>query len=167
LSCFAGGMFAIGAMNNKRGTWTEQLHYGAKLTETCYEWYRTSPSGLGGEAVSVIDEKIEKSDGTYLLRPELVESIFYMWRITHDPKYRDWGWEIVKSLDKNCKKEFGYSGFKKLGISNNKQESFFLAETLKYLYLLFSEDDVIPLEKYVFNTEAHPISIRGFGKRGD
>jgi hypothetical protein len=47
------------------------------------------------------------------------------------------------------------------------QQSFFLAETLKYLYLLFADDDLIPLEKYVFNTEAHPLSVRGHGARWD
>jgi len=39
-------------------------------------------------------------------------------------------------------------------------ESFFLAETLKYLYLIFSDDDVLPLDEWVLNTEAHPLKIR-------
>eukprot|EP00252_Welwitschia_mirabilis_P007296 TRINITY_DN1853_c0_g1_i3.p1 TRINITY_DN1853_c0_g1~~TRINITY_DN1853_c0_g1_i3.p1 ORF type:complete len:101 (+),score=19.16 TRINITY_DN1853_c0_g1_i3:148-450(+) len=38
-------------------------------------------------------------------------------------------------------------------------QSFFLAETLKYLYLLFSPPSVIPLDQWVFNTEAHPLKI--------
>lgn len=38
-------------------------------------------------------------------------------------------------------------------------ESFFLAETLKYLYLLFSDNDLLPLDQIVFNTEAHPFPI--------
>lgn len=42
---------------------------------------------------------------------------------------------------------------------DDTQQSFFLAETLKYLFLLFSDDDVIPLDQYVFNTEAHPLPI--------
>jgi len=41
------------------------------------------------------------------------------------------------------------------------QQSFFLAETLKYLYLLFSDDSVLPFDKWVFNTEAHPLPIKG------
>ena len=41
------------------------------------------------------------------------------------------------------------------------QQSFFLAETLKYLYLLFSDDDLISLDQWVFNTEAHPLPVRG------
>jgi hypothetical protein len=44
----------------------------------------------------------------------------------------------------------------------DKMESFWLAETLKYFYLLFEDDpDVIPLDQYVFNTEAHPLPIWG------
>ena len=40
-------------------------------------------------------------------------------------------------------------------------ESFFLGETLKYFFLLFSDEpDLLPLDKYLFNTEAHPFPIR-------
>lgn len=42
---------------------------------------------------------------------------------------------------------------------DDTQQTFWLAETLKYLYLLFSEDELIPLDKYVFNTEAHPLKV--------
>lgn len=45
------------------------------------------------------------------------------------------------------------------GVKDNMMQSFFLAETLKYLYLLFSPSSVIPLDEWVFNTEAHPIRI--------
>lgn len=44
----------------------------------------------------------------------------------------------------------------------NKMESFFVAETLKYFYLLFEDDpNVLPLDEWVFNTEAHPLPIWG------
>ena len=45
------------------------------------------------------------------------------------------------------------------GRKKGKQESFFLSETLKYLFLLFSDDIVVPLECFVFNTEGHPLPI--------
>ena len=61
----------------------------------------------------------------------------------------------------------GYHGLDDQGKPHNRQQSFFLAETLKYLYLLFSDDSTIDLSKYVFNTEAHPISVRGYGRRKD
>ncbi len=88
-----------------------------------------------------------------------------MWRFTHDPKYREWGWAIAQSLEKHCRTEAGYHGLESARYPKDRMESFFLAETLKYLYLLFAEDSLIPLDEYVFNTEAHPLSIRRFGKR--
>ena len=39
-------------------------------------------------------------------------------------------------------------------------QSFFLAETLKYLYLIFCDDDVMSLDEWVFNTEAHPLPVQ-------
>jgi len=45
------------------------------------------------------------------------------------------------------------------GEKDDMMQSFFLAETLKYLYLLFSPSTVIPLDEWVFNTEAHPVRI--------
>jgi hypothetical protein len=117
------------------------------------------------------------------VRPETVESIFYMYRFTHNDMYRDWGWELAEAFEQECRVEGG--GYSQLsdvtfsmkpgagsvgqsyGSSDSIMQSFFLAETLKYLYLLFSDDDVIPLDKYVFNTEAHPLSVRGHGKRKD
>ena len=98
-----------------------------------------------------------------------MESYLLLWRLTKDPKYREWGWEMVQALDKHCKAEGGYSGIRNVyqvasGSANQDdvQQSFFLAETLKYLYLLFSDDNLIDLKRWVFNTEAHPLPIRGF-----
>ena len=97
-----------------------------------------------------------------------MESYLLLWRLTKDPKYREWGWEMVQALDKHCKAEAGYSGIRNVyqvasGSANQDdvQQSFFLAETLKYLYLLFSDDNLIDLKRWVFNTEAHPLPIRG------
>ncbi|CAI7792509.1 unnamed protein product [Closterium sp. NIES-53] len=97
------------------------------------------------------------------LRPEAVEAWMYLWRATHDPIYRQWGWEVFQAFQKHCRVENGFVGL--LDASQNPpqqddlQHSFFLAETLKYLYLLFSPDDVLPLNQWVFNTEAHPLKI--------
>ena len=88
-----------------------------------------------------------------------------MWRLTHDQKYRDWGWEFVQALEFNCRTNHGYSGIKNVYAipvqHDNIQQSFFLAETLKYLYLLFSDDSLLSFDDWVFNTEAHPLPILG------
>ena len=107
---------------------------------------------------------IKRNDEHNLLRPETVESLFILWRLTKDQKYRVWGWKIFKSFQKYCKVSTGgYSSIKSVVrtpvIFKDKMESFWLAETLKYLFLLFSDDDVLPLDKWVLNTEAHPFPI--------
>jgi len=87
-----------------------------------------------------------------------------MWRFTKEQKYRDWAWEAVLALEEHCKAAWGYTGLKNVNanppMKDDLQQSFFLAETLKYLYLIFSEDDLIPLDEFVFNTEAHPMRIQ-------
>ncbi len=66
-------------------------------------------------------------------------------------------------MERFCRKEAGYSGIRDVTSANpaadDVQQSFFLAETLKYLYLLFSDDSLLPIDHWVFNTEAHPIPI--------
>ncbi|KAI9285226.1 glycosyl hydrolase family 47-domain-containing protein [Umbelopsis sp. AD052] len=113
------------------------------------------------------------SDGSYLLRPETVESLFVLYRITGDRKYQDYGWDIWLAIEEYCKTPSAYSAVRNVNfdatvanlsdyssIHMDKMESFFFAETLKYLYLLFSPDNVISLDKFVFNTEAHPLLRR-------
>lgn len=59
--------------------------------------------------------------------------------------------------------EHGYVGLRDVRKAPPKhddtQQSFFLAETLKYLYLMFGSNDEISLDEWVFNTEAHPLRI--------
>ena len=101
-------------------------------------------------------------------RPEAVESIFYMYRATKDPKYRQWGWEIFQAFEKHMRIDSGYTSISNVMATKpehlrrkDKMETFYLAETLKYLYLLFSDDpNLMPLDEWVFNTEAHPLQIK-------
>ncbi|KAI9342840.1 glycoside hydrolase [Obelidium mucronatum] len=169
LACFAGGMFSMGALASKTQEWEKHFDIGKNVTETCWLMYNRSKTGIGGE--NSVGETLVLANPTYILRPEAIESMFYMWRFTHDPIYRERAWIIVQALEKHCKDEAGYHGLQNANSANpgaiDRQESFFLAETLKYLYLIFADDDTIPLEKYVFNTEAHPLSVRGHGRRAD
>jgi mannosyl-oligosaccharide alpha-1,2-mannosidase len=90
--------------------------------------------------------------------------LFVLYRITGDKKYQERGWKIWESIEKWCKTSTAYSGLQDVtsetSKQNNNMESFFLAETMKYLYLLFNTPDVISLDTYVFNTEAHPFLIQ-------
>ncbi|KAJ4474597.1 glycoside hydrolase family 47 protein [Lentinula edodes] len=102
---------------------------------------------------------------SYLLRPEALESFYIMWRTTGNPVWRERGWTIFQAIEKYAKTEIGYASIVDVDKSSTKapvkdeMPSYFLAETLKYLYLLFTDEEIIPLDRWVFNTEAHPIPI--------
>ncbi|KHG28567.1 Mannosyl-oligosaccharide 1,2-alpha-mannosidase MNS1 -like protein [Gossypium arboreum] len=125
-------------------------------------FYQSTPTKLAGENY-FFNPGQDMTVGTSwnILRPETVESLFYLWRLTGNKTYQEWGWNIFQAFEKNSRIESGYVGLKDVntGIKDNKMQSFFLAETLKYLYLLFSPPTVIPLDEWVFNTEAHPLRI--------
>ncbi len=97
--------------------------------------------------------------GNYNLRPEIIESAYYLYHYTGDKKYQDMGVVFFNSLINHCKADEGYSALLdvRLKIKSNYMESYFLAETLKYFYLLFAEPEEFDFNKVIFNTEAHPI----------
>ena len=113
------------------------------------------------------------SQGHNLLRPETVEALFYLWRATGDVSYREAGWRIFEAFEERTKVESG--GYASLDTvmrmpppKRDEMPSYFLGETLKYLFLLFSDTNVVPLDQWVFNTEAHPLPIfstRRFSKK--
>ncbi|KAL2809703.1 glycoside hydrolase [Aspergillus granulosus] len=102
----------------------------------------------------------EIADSRYLLRPEAIESVFIMYRITGDKKYQDAAWRMFKNIDKVTRSKYGHAAITDVRQIKPAQldymESFWLAETLKYFYLIFSDPDLISLDEYVLNTEAHP-----------
>lgn len=171
LTCFAGGMIAMSAQVDPAISQERKDHLmetAADVTNTCHESYIRTPTHLGPESFRFDSgEEARQSrpqDAYYILRPEVVESYFYMWRYTKEQKYRDWAWDAVQAIEQHCRAEFGFTGIKNVNQNppsgDDLQQSFFLAETLKYLYLIFSGDDLISLDEFVLNTEAHPIRIR-------
>ncbi|KAH9059107.1 seven-hairpin glycosidase [Lactarius vividus] len=100
----------------------------------------------------------------YLLRPETVESFYFLWRTTGDVMWRERGWEVFEALEREARVESGgYASVENAhsvgGLKTDEMPSWFLAETLKYLFLLFTDEDPIPLDRWVFNTEAHPLPV--------
>lgn len=114
----------------------------------------------------------------YPLRPELVESVMYLYRATGDPYLLEVGKDILRSIQHSARTSCGYATIKDVRDhrKEDRMESFFLAETTKYLYLLFDTDNfihnrgqhgmvvktpwgecVLEAGGYIFNTEAHPI----------
>ena len=99
-------------------------------------------------------------------RPELVESLYVLWRLDPDEprraRYREIGWEIFVALRRCCRLEWGYAPhLRDVGATlpqlGNHLESYFFAETLKYLFLLFSPEETFDLDAHVLTTEAHPL----------
>ncbi|KAJ7473958.1 glycoside hydrolase family 47 protein [Mycena latifolia] len=103
-------------------------------------------------------------DARYMLRPEISESVFLAWRLTGDARYRDHAWAIFSAIERHCRLPGGgYATV--LDVDTlpvtyiDRQETFFLSETLKYLFLTFADESVLSLHDVVFNTEAHPLPI--------
>jgi len=128
---------------------------GRRLEESCFRMWT-----LRGIEPEVLDYRTMtiKSAG-YQLRPEIIESAWYLHRATHDARYLTMGKTFFDSLVAHCRTEGGYTTLKSV-VTMEKSDlmpSYFLAETLKYLYLLFAPDSAMNMDNVVFNTEAHPL----------
>ncbi len=102
----------------------------------------------------------------YYLRPEIIESAYYLYYYTGDPKYATMGQTFFHGIVQHCKTAAGFAFLKdvSLQLQGDDMPSFFFAETLKYLYLLFAPRQTLPFEGVIFNTEAHPIRKEGIGR---
>lgn len=108
------------------------------------------------------DIRVPRSAAFNILRPETAESLFVLFQLTGDNVYREWGWEIFRAIEEFCRTEIAYASLVDVEDhtkgAQDRMESFFLSETLKYLYLLQDPDtDMNVLDKYIMNTEAHPL----------
>ena len=161
---------------------------GRKLTDGCIWAYNSFPSGIMPEDLRVTDAcptfkkcdwktptstdwnkydpvpGVKAGNSDYLLRPEAIESVFVLYRITGNEEYREDAWRMFNAIMNSTSTEYGNSAVTHVDFPNemqkrNSMESFWLAETLKYFYLIFSPPDFISLDEYVFNTEAHPFRL--------
>jgi mannosidase alpha-like ER degradation enhancer 2 len=128
------------------------------LQESSYKMWTTF--GVEPEEIDYSTMKIIEPG--YELRPEIIESTYYLYYFTGKPRYLDMGKTFADSLEKYCRTDAGFAAL--LSVETKEQrddmESFFLAETLKYLYLLYAPRATLDLHKVVFNTEAHPMHIQ-------
>ncbi|OAL22768.1 hypothetical protein AYO20_11117 [Fonsecaea nubica] len=103
----------------------------------------------------------DHGDNRYILRPEAIESVFIMYRITGDPRYQDIAWGMFQSIEKATRTPIAHAAVHDVRHAqpgkSDRMESFWLAETLKYFYLIFSEPTLVSLDDWVLNTEAHPL----------
>ena len=111
----------------------------------------------------VLDYKTMKATAfTYHLRPEIVESTFYLYRQSYDQRYRVMGEKMFADFVQHCRVDSGYAALQNVVTKEKRDEmeSFALAETFKYFYLLFAPPETVDINKIVFNTEAHPLRRR-------
>ncbi len=95
----------------------------------------------------------------YPLRPEIIESTYYLYHYTKDPQYLLMGKTIFDDFVKYCRTNEGYAALQSVvkKEKSDSMQSFLFAETFKYFYLLFASTKTLDLDKVIFNTEAHPI----------
>lgn len=184
LVCFLSGTLALGYYNEylqkleistPNDKFINHLKLSEDLARTCHFMYNLTETGLSPEIAYFGQQKFEQEfyikprDTHNLLRPEFVESLFFLYHITHNEKYRNWGMEVFQAFQKYTKiSTGGYTTIGDVRHPNNVKpkdfmESFWLAETLKYLYLLFMDDKIIInklLNNYIFNTEGHLLPKR-------
>jgi mannosidase alpha-like ER degradation enhancer 2 len=113
--------------------------------------------GIEPERFNYRTSKVESAG--YPLRPEIVESAYYLQRLTGDPQYLREGAEMFEDFVRHCKTETAYAALKSVETKEKADgmESFLFAETFKYFYLLFAPPRTLDFRTVVFNTEAHPI----------
>ncbi|GIJ91010.1 hypothetical protein Asppvi_009975 [Aspergillus pseudoviridinutans] len=171
LACFVGGMVGLGARLNDS---PEELAIAIKLTEGCVWAYQNTASGIMPEVFYIDDCPSDGScewtdeghvepgheygftrilDPSYQLRPEAIESVFIMYRLTGNPIWQEKGWNMFQAIMKHTMTPIANARISDVTGAKPKQddsmESFWLAETLKYFYLLFSEPDLVSLDNFV------------------
>lgn len=126
-----------------------------RLQDSSYKMWNFA----GVEPESFDYARMQIANPAYPLRPEIIESTYYLYHYTHDPKYLAMGQTYFDALMKYCRTDAGFAQLSnvKTKEKDDHMESFFFAETLKYLYLLFAPSDTLNFDSIVFNTEAHPL----------
>ncbi|KAB5578502.1 glycoside hydrolase [Coniochaeta sp. 2T2.1] len=187
LGCFTGGHFALGG---KLFNLEEHITIGEQLARGCAWAYSAMPSGIMPEISALVpchaaelaqcawdEDRWRKSskgknlprgfqqirDPRYVLRPEAIESLFILYRVTGKREFQDLAWEMFEAIRRATEVSVGFASVEDVTVNPpvkvDEMESFWVAETLKYLYLIFSEPELISLDDWVFNTEAHPFRI--------
>ncbi|KAI9750233.1 MAG: hypothetical protein M4579_006552 [Chaenotheca gracillima] len=179
LTCFDGGNFLLGGTVLDR---QDYIDFGLALVDGCHKTYNQTATRIGPEAFSWNSSAIPADQAAfynqtgfyittsdYDLRPEVIESYYYAYRLTGDSKYQDWAWDAFVAINATTRTDSGFAQISDVntpggGDKVDNQESFLFAEVLKYSYLINLPDEPFQVEKgsgnkFVFNTEAHPLKV--------
>ncbi len=187
---YGGNIILCGLTLNEQ----KYIDFGIQLVESWYDTYKATATGIGPELFRWQDGRLSGTapnnrpppanqspfsgqagywidNGNYVLRPEVLESVYYAYRATGDTKYQDWAWDAFLAINKTCSVAQGFSSVNDVnapdgGGFQDFQESFFFAEVLKYAYLIQADDSPFQVQpdhtnQFVYNTECHPIQIPG------
>lgn len=182
LTCFHGGNIILGGQILGR---RDFVNFGLKLVEGCHATYENTvtkigPEGYGWDKDRVPEDQKEfyEKSGFYItnsfydLRPEVIESFYYAYRATGNRKYQQWVWDAFVAINATTRTQSGFSAIRNVnteggGEKNDNQESFLFAEVMKYCYIAHMPDAEWQVagpgkkNKWVFNTEAHPVRVKG------
>jgi len=165
LQCFWPGVIALGAHALPERSGDREL--AVELLNGCTLLYGASEHvklGAEGASFGPADNElvVEGAERTgYFLRPEYVESLYVLWQTTGEAHYREKSWAVFQELERHCRTPDGYASLSSVlsGFKQDDQPSYFIAETLKYIYLTQSPKDEVPFDSVVFTTEAHAMRI--------
>lgn len=111
---------------------------------------------------------VRHANSEYKGRPETIESVLYMYRLTGDTVWQERGWQMFASWVTHAMTESGFAQIRNVNTwpvyRTDTMESFVFAETFKYYFLLFSPPSLVSLDEYVFTTEAHPLLLPQRGR---
>jgi len=128
------------------------LTLAGKLLDSCYQMYKQDPNGLAPAAISFTKDSWTSNREHGEHRPETIRSLYYMASVTaleaEKQKFKSMGWDIFEAMTKFDDNEA------------NESDNKMMIQTLRYAYLLFSEENLIDHTKTVLSTEGHPFSIK-------
>lgn len=191
MACFDGGSFILGGLTLDKQEYVDfglelvngcHETYNSTVTRIGPESFRWQDSKLGTNATNNGGPPSDQADffaasgywidsSAYIQRPEVIESYYYAYRATGDTKYQDWAWDAFLAINETCSTGAGFSGITDVnaaagGSFDDQQQTFWFAEVLKYSYLIQAPDAEFQVSashdnKWVFNTEAHPVKVAG------
>ncbi|OAV93522.1 hypothetical protein, variant [Puccinia triticina 1-1 BBBD Race 1] len=175
-SCSAAAMIGLGARLLQQDL---PLNFAQNQTDACLWVHETSPGGIGPDEITIINYEgsarqvsstpmNEISNPSHLNRPNTIESIFYMWRLTGNREWQERGWKLFTRWAEASITEVGFAEIEDVTDDINDDSNKFdgytgtlSTESMKYFYLLFSDPETISLDEYVFNVASHPFKIPG------
>ncbi|KAH9939553.1 glycoside hydrolase [Amylocystis lapponica] len=179
LECFHAGNWMLGGKLLNNDT---IVNFALDLMEACWNTYASTTTGIGPEVFGFFSSDgnytglgpsnadlefykehgffVDPSGTDYYLRPEVLESNFYAWRVTGDPKYVERAGSALQAFQKYLPTTVAYAGINDVDSTDSgfidDMQSFWFAEVLKYLFLTFDDPSNYSLDEYIFNTEGHP-----------